>query len=190
MDKKAPKTGKNLQTRVVSGKIKGKLIEFTPGTIRPMTAKVKQALFNIIKDCADLKMLDLYTGSGNIAIEAFSNGLENADLVEIDSSKRETLLRNLDNAGFTSAKVYIEDAFKFCERSRSKYDFIMLDPPFKMENKKDLIELISNKELLNKNGFIVIHISNKDRLDNEIGSFSMYDKRKYGRNILAFYSYK
>jgi len=79
---------KKIHMRVVAGRIKNKVVECPAGIIRPMTSMVKEALFDIIGDCSELKMLDLFTGSGNIAIEAYSRGLEDADMVSLTGIKK------------------------------------------------------------------------------------------------------
>jgi len=177
----------NLKIRVIAGRIKGKSIECPPGEIRPMTSKVKEALFNIIGDVTDMQMLDLFTGSGNISIEAFSRGLENCDLIEADPGKRDIIKKNLQKTGFESANLMITDALLYCKRCRKKYDFIMIDPPFKWDKKEELIKIISENNLLNENGFLVIHLPKKENLPDIIGNFKNYDIRKYGLNMLLFY---
>jgi len=179
-----------LKLRVIAGKIKNKSIECPPGIIRPMTAITKEALFNIIGDCSDLSMLDLFTGSGSIAIEAFSRGIKDADLVEFDAGKKTTIMKNLKNIGFESAKLFIQDAIRYCKNCTKKYDFIMLDPPFNWDKKKELMEIISQNTLLKDDGFLVMHIYKKESMDEEIGNLICYDKRNYGINTLLFYKYK
>lgn len=180
---------KKLQIRVIAGKIKNKPLECPPGVIRPMTSIAKEALFNIIGDCSELSMLDLFTGSGNIAIEAYSRGLKEADLVEFDSCKKATILKNLKNAGFENAKLFIQDAIRFCKNCTKKYDFIMLDPPFNWEKKYELLEIISKNNILKEDGFLVIHIYKKENIPDKIANLICYDKRNYGINTLLFYKY-
>ena len=176
-------------TRVIAGKIKGKLIEFAPGKIRPMTSRVKKALFDIIGDCTGMNMLDLFTGSGNICIEAYSRGIESADLVEMDFGKKKIIQKNLENAGFKNINLFIADSFLFCQSCSNKYDFIMLDPPFKWDKKEELIRIIGEKKLLKDNGFLVIHLPKKEIISEKIDELYRYDIRKYGLNMLLFYGY-
>ncbi len=114
---------------VIAGKIKGRKIECPPGDIRPMTSIVREALFNIIGDCSGIKMLDLFSGSGSISIEAYSRGAESSTIVEKDYGKKETIIKNLKHSGFENAKVVIADAFSYCKNCNEKFDFIMIDPP-------------------------------------------------------------
>ena len=175
---------------VIAGKIKGRKIECPKGEIRPMTARSRAALFNIIGDCSGMDMLDLFCGSGSISIEAFSRGVESSDLVDGDRGKKEIIEKNLLHAGFTNGKLYISDAINFCERTTKKYDFIMVDPPYKMEKKEKLIEVVSEKNLLKDNGFLVIQLPKKYDMDEEIGDLYQFDIRNYGLNTLIFYRKK
>ena len=79
-----------------------------------MTSKVREALFNIIGDCSGMEMLDLFCGSGSISIEAYSRGIKTADLVESDFGKKKILEKNLENAGFENANLFISDVFRYC----------------------------------------------------------------------------
>jgi 16S rRNA (guanine966-N2)-methyltransferase len=181
---------KNLFTKVIAGKIKGMKIENTPGVVRPMTSLVKKALFDIIFDCNGIKMLDLFCGSGSISIEAFSRGADSSHLVESDWTKKASIEYNLKKSGFNNAKLFISDAISFCEKSEEKYDFIMVDPPFNWTKKEVLLSIISDKNLLNDNGFLVIHIPKKEKLNVEINNLHCYDTRSYGINTLMFFKKK
>jgi len=172
---------------VIAGKIKGRRIECPLGEIRPMTSIVKEALFNIIGDCSGMKILDLFSGSGSISIEAYSRGAESAVIVEKDYGKKETILKNLSHSGFTNAKVIISDAFSYCRNCNEKFDFIMIDPPYRMENKEDLIKIISERDLLTENGFVVIQLPKKYKIDQQIGDLYCYDRRSYGLNSILFF---
>ncbi|OHD05999.1 MAG: 16S rRNA (guanine(966)-N(2))-methyltransferase RsmD [Spirochaetes bacterium GWD1_27_9] len=176
--------------RVIAGKIKGRKIECPPGIIRPMTAKVRAALFNIMGDCTGMKMLDLFCGSGSISIEAFSRGMESSDLVDFDRDKKEITEKNLAHAGFTNGKFHYSDAISFCERTTEKYDFIMIDPPYIWDKKEELIEIISKRNLLKDDGVLVMQLPRKYKISEEIGDLYMYDFRAYGLNTLLFYGKK
>jgi 16S rRNA (guanine966-N2)-methyltransferase len=179
---------KKFFTHVIAGKLKKMKIENTPGEIRPMTSLVKKALFDIINDFSKITdMLDLFCGSGNISIEAYSRGIKNADLIEADRFKKDVIEKNLKKAGFDKANLIITDALVYCKNCNKNYDFIMVDPPFKWDKKNELLKLISEKNLLNDNGFLVIHLPKKENLDNKIADLECYDSRKYGINKLLFY---
>lgn len=183
---------KKLSIRVASGTLRGRKLDCPPGEIRPMTSMCKQALFNIMFGRKDMEMLDLFSGSASISIEGYSRGMvKSADVVEGDYGKRAILNGNIDKLGLTGKiKPIISDAFTYIRRCTKKYDFVMLDPPFKMENKQSLLELLELKELLKDNGIIVIHAKYTDSFDNQIGKLVQTDYRRYGINVLVFYQWE
>jgi 16S rRNA (guanine966-N2)-methyltransferase len=188
---KKPKARKVLPPlRVIAGKIKGRKILCPSGEIRPMTAKVRAALFNIIGNCNGLQMLDLFCGSGSISIEAYSRGMESSDLVEGDFGKKETIINNLKHAEFEKGHLFISDVISFCRSTINKYDFIMIDPPYKWDLKEELIKVISDKNLLKDKGFLVIQLPKKYEINEEIGELINFDSRSYGLNTLLFYHQK
>lgn len=183
---------KKLSISVASGTLKGRKLDCPPGEIRPMTSMCKQALFNIMFGRRDMEMLDLFSGSASISIEGYSRGMvKSADVVEGDYGKKVILNGNIDKLGLTGKiNPIISDAFAYIRRCTKKYDFIMLDPPFKMENKQSLLELLEQKELLKDNGIIVIHAKYTDSFDNQIGKLVQTDYRRYGINVLVFYQWE
>ena len=178
---------------VASGAIRGRRIECPPGIIRPMTAKVKTALFNIIGDCSEYRMLDLFAGSGCISIEAFSHGLTDGTLVEGDYGKKAILTNNLKHAEWETANPIFMDALTFVQTppaADKRFDFIMADPPFIWDKKVELVTAISKNRFLKDNGFLVLHVPKKEDVPEEIDNLIQYDYRRYGINVLLFYKYK
>ena len=183
---------KKLSIRVASGTLKGRKLDCPPGEIRPMTSMCKQALFNIMFGRKEMEMLDLFSGSASISIEGYSRGMvKSADVVEGDYGKKVVLNGNIDRLGLTGKiRPIISDAFAYIRRCAKKYDFIMLDPPFKMENKQSLLELLEEKKLLKDNGIIVMHAKYTDPFDEQIGELVQTDYRRYGINVLVYYQWE
>ncbi len=178
---------------VASGAIRGRRIECPPGIIRPMTAKVKTALFNIIGDCSEYRMLDLFADSGCISIEAFSHGLTDGTLVEGDYGKKTILTNNLKHAEWETANPIFMDALTFVQTppaADKRFDFIMADPPFIWDKKVELVTAISKNRFLKDDGFLVLHVPKKEDVPEEIDNLIQYDYRRYGINVLLFYKYK
>jgi len=176
--------------RVIAGKIKGLRIECPPGEIRPMTSMVREALFDILMDCTDYQVLDLFSGSGAISIEAFSRGAISSDLVELDRGKRETIIKNLEHAKFTNGRLFVNDVISFCNQTMNKYDLIVIDPPYLWDKKGEIIKIISDKRLLKDDGILVMQLPKKDQIATNIGDLISYNIRNYGLNSLHFFKLK
>lgn len=183
---------KKLEIRVAAGSLRGRKLECPPGEIRPMTSMCKQALFNILFGRRNMEMLDLFSGSASVSIEGYSRGMvAHADVVEGDFGKKEALTANIEKFNLKEViHPILSDAFQYIKRCNKQYDFIMLDPPFKMENKQELIELIEQRQLLRKEGILVMHAKRNDGFDKEIGALRQIDYRNYGINALIFYVYE
>jgi 16S rRNA (guanine(966)-N(2))-methyltransferase RsmD len=172
--------------RITGGKYLNRRIKCPPGIIRPAMDMMRESMFSILGDLSGLSFLDLFSGSGIVGIEAASRNAENVTLVEKDRQKKTIILSNLS---FVESKIdlILYPAIRFIKTCKSTFDIIYLDPPFNMKNKMDYILLIAEKEILNPDGIIFIHIPKEDKYIEEIKPFTLYDKRKYGRSILLFY---
>ncbi|WP_110112945.1 16S rRNA (guanine(966)-N(2))-methyltransferase RsmD [Bacillus sp. CGMCC 1.16541] len=182
--------------RVVSGNVKGRMLKAVPGmTTRPTTDKVKEAIFNIIGPYFNGGLaLDLFAGSGGLGIEALSRGMDKAIFVDRDGKAIQTIKSNLESCQFESqAEVYRNDAeraLKAIIKREVQVDLILLDPPYKAQKLKALIETISEHRLLSETGVIVAEHSNDVTLPNEIGLFERVKEETYGVIAVCIYKYK
>jgi 16S rRNA (guanine966-N2)-methyltransferase len=120
--------------RVIAGSYGGRALQAPRGrATRPTSDRVREALFSILGDISGLRVLDLYAGSGALAIEALSRGAGEATAVDHARPATEAITRNLDSLG-AEAEVILADVPRFCERaSRAarQYDLVFLDPPYR-----------------------------------------------------------
>ncbi len=175
--------------RVISGTAKGTNLKTIEGLdTRPTTDRVKESLFNIInpgiyKAC----VLDLFSGSGSLAIEALSRGAVSADIVELSSSAASCITENLAKTRLSAnASVHITDVFAYLKKCTMQYDFIFMDPPYHSDLIVKAVELISTRNLLKENGIIVCECDHDELIPETIFDIKLYDKRKYGRVLLNF----
>ncbi|HEY8763083.1 MAG TPA: 16S rRNA (guanine(966)-N(2))-methyltransferase RsmD [Solirubrobacteraceae bacterium] len=101
--------------------------------IRPTSDRVREAVFSILGELTGLRVLDLFAGSGALAIEALSRGALEATLVDSSATARTAIARNLQTLGL-EAEVSREPALRFLERARAaarQYDLVFLDPPYR-----------------------------------------------------------
>ena len=146
--------------RIISGLYKGRNIlgHDLVGT-RPTMERVKESLFAIIQSqIKDATILDLFSGSGNLGIEALSQGAKEAYLVDKNDKACYTIKKNIENLSVLGAKVIHSDykrALSLFYEQNKKFDLIFLDPPYQTDYIEKSIEFIDNFDLLQKDGLII-----------------------------------
>ena len=117
--------------RVVAGEYRGRRLKAPAGrSTRPTADRVREALFNILRDVRGAVVLDLYAGSGALGIEALSRGAATATFVDDDERAVAAVRANLESLG-TIGRVVRSDTLAFLERTRgAAYDLVFLDPPY------------------------------------------------------------
>ena len=180
--------------RVISGTARGKKLNSLAGLeTRPTLDRVKEALFNILQfNIKEASVLDLFSGSGALAIEALSRGAKEA--VACDNSNKAIKIikenleatRLIDKAEIIN-KDYIE-ALKKLNKESKKFDIIFLDPPYKTDYVIKSINDILEYKLLAEDGIIVVETDDKNKIK-EIENnkdLEVYDTRKYGIVYVIF----
>lgn len=179
--------------RVISGVAKGTILYTLEGNnTRPTLDRVKEAIFNIIQmDIQDSVVLDLFSGSGALGIEALSRGAKKAVLCDNSKSAINIIKLNLEKTHLEKdAIVLLEDYNKALNFLKDKYQFdlIFLDPPYKEEFVKESVEKIIQLDLLKKSGVIIIETDDDERILKEIENLNVNitSLRKYGRAKVIF----
>ena len=180
--------------RVISGTARGtKLNSIESLSTRPTLDRVKESLFNIIQNnIEDSIVLDLFSGSGAIAIEFLSRGAKKAYLCEKNFSPIKMIYENLEKTRLKDRAIVINKDYKKCldimQKEEIKFDFIFLDPPYKADFAVDAIRRILEKNLLKEKGTIIIETDDEKRelLKIEDLDIKIDDIRKYGRVNLIF----
>ena len=174
--------------RITGGKYCRRNVVCPPGVIRPAMDRMRESLFSILGDLSGCSFLDLFSGSGCVAIEAASRGAEPIHLVEMDRGKKETIEKNLS---FVEEEnhLYMMDAMRYIMTSVMRYDIIYADPPFNMEGKVALAERIAKKGILKEHGLFIIHYPEEEKKlwPERIEGLIFKDERKYGRSMVRFY---
>ena len=146
--------------RVVGGKYRGRRIDPPKGMeARPTTDYAKEGLFNILQHgvpLEDIRVLDLFSGSGSIAVEFLSRGAESVLSVEHDRDLFNHLQRTARALGETNWHMLKGDVFTFLATHRSSYDIIFADPPFSMEGIERIPMLVMEHGLLEPDGLLVV----------------------------------
>lgn len=180
--------------RVISGSARGTLLHSIEDIhTRPTLDRVKESLFNIIQsDIEDAVVLDLFAGSGAIAIELLSRGASKAYVCDNNPKAVEMIKKNLQKTHLEQKAIVYNKDYKECLKSLQnvQFDIIFLDPPYKMDLAIDAIKQINNTQLLKNCGKLIVETDEPEKYLEEIKNkninYEMYDLRKYGRASLIF----
>ena len=180
--------------RVISGKSRGsKLFSLEGENTRPTLDRVKESLFNIIQDkIQDNVVLDLFSGSGALGIEALSRGANKVVFSDNSLDAINIIIKNLKKTKLEENAEVINEDFKrvLYKLKDKKFDLIFLDPPYKTEYAIDALKIIVDENILKDDGIIVLETDRKEEILEEIEkiNINILDIRKYGRVILIFLS--
>jgi 16S rRNA (guanine(966)-N(2))-methyltransferase RsmD len=170
--------------RVISGNLKGRIIKgYNIEGTRPTMDRVKESIFGTIQNyIKDSVVLDLFAGSGNLGIEAISNGSKYCYFIDNNKEAIKILndnIRNfnIDNKCSVSLNDYDKSLTNFKDNG-IKFDIIFVDPPYKYMIIEELIDKIYNYELLNYNGLLVLEFQS-DRIKDDYMGLTLLKKKKY-----------
>jgi 16S rRNA (guanine966-N2)-methyltransferase len=134
--------------RVVAGELKGRRLAAPPrrsAAVRPTADRVREAVFSMLGEIGGAGVLDLFCGTGALAIESLSRGAADAVLVDIRTSLAR---RNVARLGLgTRCEVVRSDALRYLRRTRRRFDLIFCDPPYRLADRLegDLDQLIPKR---------------------------------------------
>lgn len=174
--------------RITGGQYCRRTVICPPGIIRPAMDRMRESLFSILGPLDGKSFLDLFSGSGCVAIEAASRGASPIHLVEMDRGKKSVIERNLSFVN-EEKRLFMMDVRRYLDSCQRRYDLIYADPPFALEGKVKLLEKVAQKGLLEDGGLFIIHfpIEEDGQWDGEVGGLKLVDRRTYGRSTLRFY---
>ena len=174
--------------RITGGKLKGRIIECPDGIIRPAMDRMRESVFSILGDLTGKSWLDLFSGSGTIAIEAASRGANPIELCEKDKIKVSTLLNNVkvtEQECGVKIKCHFMPVEYFIKRCKSSFDFIFFDPPFPYKFHEQLVLQAAENGMLNKEGTILVHRPEEHFMPEVIGPKNRSDSlRKINSGFL------
>lgn len=178
--------------RVISGSAKGRRLRMVPGEgTRPIRDRVKQALFNILgPDIEESSFLDLYAGTGSVGIEALSRGAARAVFIDEGARACQTIRENLELAGLQhGASVLRLDVMKALEKERlGGFDYVYVAPPQHRGLWSRTLQALDRQlGWVNPDGWVVAQLSPREFLEPSLERLTLFDQRKYGQTLLAFY---
>ncbi len=170
--------------KVISGKYKGRSLKgFDVDGTRPTMDRVKESVFGMIQGyIKESVVLDLYSGTGNLAIEALSNGAKKAYLVDHGKIAIEVIKSNLKALNISNAIVLKDDALHALKSfiNKESFDVIFLDPPYNTNLLEKTLKIMNDcLSLINKDGIIVCETELLINY-NQYNNFVIYKEKTYG----------
>jgi 16S rRNA (guanine(966)-N(2))-methyltransferase RsmD len=172
--------------RITGGTLRGRLVKVPEGIIRPSMDRMRESVFASLGDLSGVSFLDLFSGSGIIALEAASRGAAYIEAVEMDSLKRKTLLENVQispiriNCRFMAAELYVK-------RAKRPFDLVFCDPPFPYKFKWQLIGALSASKLMIPGSRLMLHRPREDQPEGIPAKLAKEDSKEYGRSVVDFF---
>jgi 16S rRNA (guanine966-N2)-methyltransferase len=169
--------------RVVAGELRGRRVVAPKGAdVRPTADRVREALFSILGDVAGAQVLDLYSGTGALAIEAVSRGAAGAVLVDTEPAAAR---RNVEALGVADRCAVVRaDAKRYLERETGRFDLIFCDPPYKLADRlgAELTRLIPDR--LAERGRVIVESDVRQPLRLEL---PLDVERRYGDTLIRIH---
>lgn len=175
--------------RIIAGSLKGRVVKMPKSDkVRPTTDKTKESLFNYLQNYIgfdDIKVCDIYAGSGSLGLEALSRGASEVHFVEKDFS----VYKNLENTinlfkVDKQCHIYKMNAVQFSKmENHSSYDLILADPPFFKNDIHEVVPNILNNNFLNQDGIFLIERSIQTK-EIDIENFKIEPFKQIGDSLI------
>ncbi len=175
--------------RVVGGEYKGRV--FKPGKnfkARPTTDIAKEGLFNILNnryDFSELKVLDLFAGTGSISYEFASRGSLDITLVELNYNHLKFIHKVISELKISSIKPVKGNVFKFIKKCTESFDIVFADPPFDLPDLGEIPDILLSSTILKEKGVFILEHSKRASF-NEHEYF--LEQRSYGNVCFSFFA--
>ncbi len=181
--------------RISRGSAKGRrLIPVKTKGIRPTREKVKESIFSMIQGHIEAALvLDLFAGTGNLGLEALSQGAKKAIFVEKDRNSLRALMRNRDLCGFRDRAEIIsldaEVALKVLWRRAEKFDLVFLDPPYGSDYVDKTLRFINSHDMVREGGTIVVEHGSAESPVAQVGRLSLRRRKRHGDTTISIFQW-
>lgn len=176
--------------RIISGIYKGRKLQAGDDLrIRPTTDRVKEYIFNVLKDFQEEKYIaDIFSGSGNLGLEALSRGAKHITFVEKNFSSIQILKKNIFKFSISSDKYNIihKSAENFINSDHSLNELYFLDPPFNILNLQQIINSLVTSIYFKTGNLIVLEHETSNPIQLETDLYKILKQKKIGRSLISF----
>ena len=179
--------------RIIAGRFRGRKLKAPKGlTTRPVLARVREALFNVLGNIEGSRVLDLYAGTGAIGIEALSRGAYSLVLIDSGYKQCRVIRENLDALG-EDAVVIRSNVMKALGKLQDEgdvFDVIFADPPYGSGMAEKAIISVFRRGLLSDSGIMAVTFRHDEELSMEEINCEEIFNRRYGDTRLVMYRVK
>jgi 16S rRNA (guanine(966)-N(2))-methyltransferase RsmD len=174
--------------RIVGGDLRGRTLRSVRGaTTRPTADRVRQSLFDLLgQRCDGLRVLDLYAGTGALALEAVSRGATHATLVENDPRAASVIRRNLEElrCGDRCTLLQEEVGRALAGLASRQFDLVFSDPPYALRAAQRTLDDLARLELVASRGRVIVERDRREPGPALPEGFSPLDERRYGDTLV------
>jgi len=176
--------------RVIAGTFKGRRLKGSNDlSIRPTTDRVKEYIFNILQTFPKEKtVIDIFSGSGALGIEALSRGAGHVFFVEKAPLSLRILQQNLNNIHLSSKKFTIlhKEALAFVKTTSEKADLCFMDPPYVYPPLQKLVDHFFERHILHEGGILMVEHEILNPLEAESPRYHIFSQKQMSRSIISF----
>ena len=177
-------------TRIIAGSAKGRRLEVPHGGTRPTSDKIREAIFSRLESWGVLdgaRVLDLFAGSGALALEALSRGAQRAVLVDSSTKAARVAKINVSSLGLGNrARVIPTSAKAYLGSSPGQFDVVFVDPPYAMEEPELADVLLALQPALHKDATVVIERDAKSPEPTLPNGIELFSNRRWGDTAAWF----
>ena len=174
--------------RIVAGKYKSRIISAPEGiNTRPTSDRTRESMFNVIAHYIyDANVLDIFSGSGALGIEALSRGAKKVTFVDSDLNAIKCIKSNLKTLKINENIIIKNESYEAIKNiGNEKFDIILLDPPYALNVFDEIMGIINDNNLLANNGVIVYESNEENSLKKDYDGYVLKVK-KYGIAYVNF----
>lgn len=179
--------------RILTGSLRGRVLQFKAKVgLRPTADKVRKAIFDMLQgELEDKKVLDLFSGTGALGLEALSNGAAEVVFIESDKFQAREIRESLEKLGLDPRGCVLQsDAFQAIDkisRDGAAFDFIFMDPPYEQGLALKALERLAAGGVVKKEGIVIAETRVSEELPENVGNLRRIKEKNYGDTRILIY---
>ena len=177
--------------RIIAGTLKGRRLNPPANLpVRPTTDMARESLFNILNNYVDYEecsVMDLFSGTGAVAIEFVSRGAKEVTAIDINNACTEYIKSEARRLDLSNLHVVRADVFDLLKRANRKFDIVFADPPYSLDGLSTLPDLVFEREVLSEAGIFILEHPREYSFEEHP---RFWQHRNYGKVNFSFFAMK